>query len=164
VVREAVEAEPVPPVDAKGKSNALAAFRLRAVLPDVPGRVRRGDAPMVGRATELRRLRAAFEQARSDRSCQLFTVLGAAGVGKSRLVHGFLDALEGETEVLSGRCLPYGEGITFWPLAEVLKQAAGLDDSESPDQAVSRLARLARGADDADALATQTAGLLGIAD
>ena len=72
---------------------------------------------MVGRERERRRLRDAFEQAVGDRSCQLFTVLGLAGVGKSRLVQEFLDDLAGRALVARGRCLPYGEGITYWPLA-----------------------------------------------
>ena len=74
-----------------------------------------------------------FESAIADRSCQLFTVLGTAGVGKSRLVEEFLGSL-GEATVLRGRCLPYGEGITFFPVGEVLKEAAGLDDFDAPDE------------------------------
>jgi predicted ATPase len=76
---------------------------------------------MVGRETESRRLRDAFDQALVGRSCQLFTILGAAGVGKSRLVAEFLGSLE-DTVVVRGRCLPYGEGITYWPVVEVVKQ------------------------------------------
>ena len=76
---------------------------------------------MVGRARELERLRAAMAQAVTDGSCQLFTVLGAAGVGKSRLSHEFLDGLDGAT-VVRGTCLSYGEGITYWPVVEILKQ------------------------------------------
>jgi predicted ATPase len=82
---------------------------------------------MFGRETELERLRNAFDQAVRNRSCQLFTILGAAGVGKSRLALEFLAA---HTDaVVMGRCLPYGEGITYWPVVEVVKQlpAAALD-------------------------------------
>ncbi len=88
---------------------------------------------MVGRERELARLRQAFEAAVADRSCQLFTVLGTPGVGKSRLVEEFLGSL-GEATVLRGRCLPYGEGITFFPVGEVVKEAAGLDDFDAPDE------------------------------
>ena len=88
-----------------------------------PGR--RLVSPMIGRTRERRRLQDAFDQAVSDSSCQLFSVLGAAGVGKSRLVHEFLRDLAGLARVARGRCLPYGEGITFWPVLEVLKEAVG---------------------------------------
>jgi tetratricopeptide (TPR) repeat protein len=76
---------------------------------------------MVGRETELRRLHDAYDQSVGDRSCQLFTILGAAGVGKSRLAAEFLAGLDGAV-VVAGRCLPYGEGITYWPVVEALKQ------------------------------------------
>jgi predicted ATPase len=85
------------------------------------GFARRLDTPLVGRATELSRLRSAFAQAQADRSCQLFTILGSAGVGKSRLAAEFLTSLD-DTVVARGRCLPYGEGITYWPVVEVVKQ------------------------------------------
>jgi hypothetical protein len=120
-VRDAVEVEPAEPLALKGKSEPVEAYRLLAVREEGEGFARRQDAPMVGRETELRRLRDAFDQAVRDRSCQLFTVLGAAGVGKSRLAAEFLAGLEGAT-VVRGRCLPYGEGITYWPVVEVVKQ------------------------------------------
>jgi hypothetical protein len=85
------------------------------------GFARRLDTPLVGRATELSRLRSAFAQAQADRSCQLFTILGSAGVGKSRLAAEFLTSLD-DAVVARGRCLPYGEGITYWPVVEVVKQ------------------------------------------
>jgi class 3 adenylate cyclase/tetratricopeptide (TPR) repeat protein len=133
LVRDAVVAEPVPPLEVKGKSEPLAAFRLVEVTAGVAGLARRLDSPMVGRERELTRLRHAFEAAVADRSCQLFTVLGTPGVGKSRLVEEFLGSLE-EATVLRGRCLPYGEGITFFPVGEVVKEAAGLEDFDAPDE------------------------------
>jgi predicted ATPase len=84
---------------------------------------------MVGREMELRRLRDAFQQAVHDRSCQLFTVLGSAGVGKSRLAAEFLAGLE--ARVVRGRCLSYGEGITYWPVVEILKQLGGLPEGDA---------------------------------
>jgi class 3 adenylate cyclase/tetratricopeptide (TPR) repeat protein len=117
LVRSAVEVEPVEPLDLKGKTDPVLAYRLLSVH---DASERRPTTAMVGRETELRRLAAAFEQAVHDHSCQLFTVLGAAGVGKSRLVAEFLQTIDGK--VVRGRCLPYGEGITYWPVIEVLKQ------------------------------------------
>jgi tetratricopeptide (TPR) repeat protein len=128
-----VVAEPVEPLEVKGKAEPLAAFRLVEVTPGAAGLARRLDSPMVGRERELGRLRQAFEAAVADRSCQLFTVLGTPGVGKSRLVEEFLGSLADAT-VLRGRCLPYGEGITFFPVGEVVKEAAGLEDFDAPEE------------------------------
>jgi class 3 adenylate cyclase/tetratricopeptide (TPR) repeat protein len=133
LVRDAVIAEPVPPLEVKGKSEPLAAFRLVEVTAGVAGLARRLDSPMVGRERELARLGQTFEAAIADRSCQLFTILGTPGVGKSRLVEEFLGSL-GAATVLRGRCLPYGEGITFFPVGEVVKEAAGLDDFDAPEE------------------------------
>ena len=116
--------------------------RLRA---SAPVRERRFDSPMVGRERERRRLDDAFEQATGDRSCQLFTILGAAGVGKSRLVEEFVADLDSDTTLVArGRCLPYGEGITYWPVLEVVRDAAGIDDaarSEATSRGCSRCSR-----------------------
>ncbi len=121
LVRDAVETEPTDPLELKGKSEPIVAQRLLVLHEEAPGLARRLDAPLVGRARELRRLQEAFAQAVDDRSCQLFTVLGAAGVGKSRLTAEFLAAVSDAT-IVRGRCLPYGEGITYWPVVEVLHQ------------------------------------------
>ncbi len=121
LARDGVEADAVSPVELKGKSEAVPAFRLLAVTGELS---RRHDVRMVGRERELTRLRSAYEQAVHDRSCQLFTVLGTAGVGKSRLAYEFLDGLD--ARVLRGRCLSYGEGITYWPVVEVLRHLSAL--------------------------------------
>jgi class 3 adenylate cyclase/tetratricopeptide (TPR) repeat protein len=120
LVRDAVETEELT-LEVKGKSEPLRAHRLLALNEEAPAFERRLDAPLVGRERELRRLQEAFAQAVDDRSCQLFTILGTAGVGKSRLTAELLASLDGST-VVRGRCLPYGEGITYWPLVEILKQ------------------------------------------
>src|SRR5207247_687193 len=95
LVRHAVDAEPVAPVTVQGKSAAGEAFRLAAGAPGVWGRAQRPRAQMVGRQREGRRALDAFHQAVADRSCQLFTVLGAAGVGKSRLVAEVQETIDG---------------------------------------------------------------------
>ena len=133
LVRDAVAVEPVPPLEVKGKSEPLVAFRVVEVTAGVAGVARRLDSPMVGREREFARLRQTFEAAIADRSCQLFTILGTPGVGKSRLVEEFLGSL-GESTVLRGRCLPYGEGITFFPVGEVVKEAARLEDFDAPEE------------------------------
>jgi DNA-binding SARP family transcriptional activator/class 3 adenylate cyclase len=121
--------------------DSMDALRLVG-LADIEGAATRLVSPMVGRSRERRRLLDAFEQAVSDRSCQLFTILGAAGVGKSRLVREFLSGLESSVRVARGRCLPYGQGITFWPVLEAVKEIAQLDDTESLEESRSRIIAL----------------------
>jgi tetratricopeptide (TPR) repeat protein len=122
LVRDAIDAEPVAPLILRGKSAAIPAHRLIAVRTGAAGHERRLDAPLVGRGRELRLLRDVFDRAVDERRSYLFTLLGAAGVGKSRLVREFLGDAGAEATVVRGRCLAYGEGITFYPLVEVLMQ------------------------------------------
>lgn len=129
LVRDAVSTEPIDALELKGKSEPLQAHRLFEVDPDAPWVARRSDAPMVGRGRELERLLGEFELSVTDRTCHLFTLLGQAGVGKSRLVRAFLDAVADRGRVLRGRCLHYGEGITYWPVVEVLVQIGRDPDS-----------------------------------
>src|SRR5262249_7227689 len=116
---EAVAAEPVEPLTLKGKAESVAAFRLLSVL-DAPER--RHDSRFVGRESELTDIAAAWQRARE--SCELVTVVGDAGVGKSRLVAEALAAVD--ARVVRARCLPYGDGITYWPVVEVVQQLATL--------------------------------------
>jgi len=120
LTRDAAEVEAVEPLSLKGKSEPVPAYRLVSVVGDV-GVARRQEGTMVGRERERRLLASAWERAVSERTCQLFTILGPAGVGKSRLAAEFQASLDDAT-VLRGRCLPYGEGITYWPVVEVVKQ------------------------------------------
>jgi class 3 adenylate cyclase/tetratricopeptide (TPR) repeat protein len=117
LVRAAVEVGDQRRLDLKGKAEPVPAYPLLAAT-DEPERV--FATPMVGRERELQGLRDAFARAEADGLCQLFTVLGSAGVGKSRLAAEFLGAIE--ARVVRGRCLSYGEGITYWPVVEILKQ------------------------------------------
>jgi class 3 adenylate cyclase len=117
LVRDAVEVEQVGPLVLKGKSDPVPAYRLLNVR-EAPAR--RHDAVFVGRERELAILREAWERAHAELRCELVTLVGDAGVGKSRLVAELVRSLE--AKVVRGRCLPYGEGITYWPVVEVLKQ------------------------------------------
>ena len=94
------------------------------------------DAPLVGRDEEIRRFEAACAVATREQVTMLVTVIGEAGLGKTRLVHETAGRLGPEVNVLTGRCLPYGEGITFWPLREVVRQAAGGHDPPDRIQAL----------------------------
>ena len=120
LVRHAVETSELEPFNVKGKRDKVVAHRLDRVDLASETFLRRFDAPLVGRSTELRALRYAHARALETRRPQLVTVLGAAGIGKSRLVRELLDEVGAEARVLVGRCLPYGEGVTFWPVRDIL--------------------------------------------
>jgi class 3 adenylate cyclase len=130
LVRHAVVTTLVGPVTVKGKHDAIVVWRLDEVDASSEAFPRRLDAPLVGRAVELDALRAAYARAIETRRPQLATVLGPAGIGKSRLVWELLEEVAGEAEVRVGRCLPYGEGITFWPVREVLPEELFEDTTE----------------------------------
>ncbi len=125
LVENAVELEPVEPVVAKGKQRAVTAWRVVATIPDAPAFARRLDAPLVGRAEEVALLHAELERAERDRSCRIVTVLGQAGVGKSRLATELVTAVRDRATVLTGRCPAYGDGITFLPLHDLVRSAGG---------------------------------------
>ena len=144
LVRDAVEAEPVEAVDAKGKP-ALRAWRLLRAPPDAQPLRLRLDSPLVGRELDLAALEETYERAVEGAECRLFTVLGPAGIGKSRLTHEFVERLGDRALVLRGRCLPYGDGVTFWPLVEVVRQAAELADQDTAEQAREKIAALVPG-------------------
>jgi class 3 adenylate cyclase len=126
LVRDAVRAEPVEPLALKGKAEPVTAFRLDEVLAGTRPVARHLERPIVGRAREQQRLRRDYEDAVADRTCRLFTLLGPAGIGKSRLIAAFLEHAASAADVLHGRCIHYGEGITYWPLVEIL-MAIGVD-------------------------------------
>jgi len=104
-------------------------FVLRSAHEAVRPLALRLDAPLVGRDEEMRQLEAACALAAQQQTTMLVTVIGEAGLGKTRLVHELAGRLGGEVNVLTGRCLPYGEGITFWPLREVVREAGAGHDS-----------------------------------
>ncbi|HEY1563360.1 MAG TPA: adenylate/guanylate cyclase domain-containing protein [Gaiellaceae bacterium] len=135
LVRDAVELGEERRLELKGKSEPVAAYPLLAAVGEV---TRRSDVPIVGRERERRALDDAWERVRSERASHLFTVLGAAGVGKSRLTAEFVRALD-DVPVVRGRCLSYGEGITYWPLVEVVLQ---LDRRPSDPRAAAAIAAL----------------------
>ena len=120
LVRDAVVLEPVEPLALKGKSEPVQAFRLLEVIGGAAPLARHPETLLVGRERERQRLWRDYEDAVADSTCRLFTLLGPAGIGKSRLVSDFLERVGGVADILRGRCLSYGEGITYWPLVEIL--------------------------------------------
>jgi class 3 adenylate cyclase/tetratricopeptide (TPR) repeat protein len=131
-----VEVEDVGPVELKGLGRELWTWRALSGKAEEVHPMQ--QAPLVGRDSELELLQNTYDRALRDRRAHLFTIFGEAGVGKSRLAHEFSQAMEGAT-VLSGRSLPYGEGVTYWPLAEMVKCAAGIADDDPLDVAIEKL-------------------------
>jgi tetratricopeptide (TPR) repeat protein len=121
LLRDAIDAEPRE-LDVKGKAKPVQAWRLLALRPGAPPFAPRADAPLVGREDELRTLREAFAEVVESGTAQLITLLGPAGIGKTRLGNELLGSLGDDARTLLGRCLPYGDGITFWPLLEIVRQ------------------------------------------
>ena len=134
LVSGAVEVEPVEPLELKGKTEPVSAYRLLSVR-EAPER--RHEARFVGREHELALVSEAWERARAEQRCELVTIVGDAGVGKSRLAAEVLATVD--AAVVRGRCLPYGEGITYWPVVEVLKQLDVLPPDEIAAAAIRSL-------------------------
>jgi class 3 adenylate cyclase/ATP/maltotriose-dependent transcriptional regulator MalT len=122
----------------KGFGDPLPVYKLTGVHDALGGRASSLSAAFIGRDFELELLNMTFARVTKDRRAHLFTIYGEPGVGKSRLVREFADGVEGAT-ILGGRSLPYGEGITYWPLAEMVKVAAGIADDDPVQQAVEKL-------------------------
>jgi class 3 adenylate cyclase/tetratricopeptide (TPR) repeat protein len=135
LVTSLVRAEAVAPLELKGKAQVVTAFRLLEVLPDVSAFTAPIHLPFVGRADELAALRDAYARAVEGRVTQLGTIVGPPGIGKSRIVREFLAGAREHARILIGRCLPYGEGITYWPLGEIVRQVGG----DQPGDVIARI-------------------------
>ena len=126
LVCDAVRAEPVDPLTVKGKSEPLAAWRVVGVVGDARAFEQGPLTPFVGRERELTALRGAFDRAVGERTCTLATIVGPPGIGKTRLARELITSLGDEVQVVLGRCLAYGEGVTYAPLAEIVAQVGAL--------------------------------------
>jgi class 3 adenylate cyclase/tetratricopeptide (TPR) repeat protein len=164
LVRRHVEALALPPIVVKGKAEPTRMYELLQVSAGQESTSPRLDAPMVGRRDNAAMLGWALARATTDRNCRVVTIMGPAGVGKSRLVHEFLTSASESATVIRGRCLPYGEGITFWPLAEVVKQAAGITDDVTRERATGMIADLLAGSEDAMQVAEIVGYAIGLSD
>jgi class 3 adenylate cyclase/tetratricopeptide (TPR) repeat protein len=137
------EYEPLAPVSVKGKAEPLSLWRANAVRDRFGRDSNRGyDTPFVGRELEKPLLIGTFERAAQQRSVQLVTIVGEPGVGKSRLAAELFAYIDAKPELITwrqGRCLPYGEGITFWALGEIVKAEAGILESDSAEVAAAKL-------------------------
>ena len=158
--------EPLPPAEAKGKSEPIAIYR--AVEPRSrfgADLIRTHESPFVGREVEKTLLQGLFERSVRDSSAQLVTLVGEPGVGKSRLVAELFAYIEASPDLITwrqGRCLPYGEGITFWALGEIVKAHAGIYESDAPDAAARKLDAVLPDTDERPWLRARLLPLLGI--
>lgn len=155
LVRDAVTVEALQPLRLGGETP-LGAWRLNEIIDDAPAIPRRFEAPLVGRRQELAELRRAFDACRANSQCQLSILVGEPGIGKTRLAREFLAGVGEEASVLVGRCTSYGEGATWLPLLEILRQA-GLETTEA-------LSSLLSGDPDGGLVTRCLANLLGLSD
>src|SRR5436190_12223662 len=151
LVENAVVLERRDELTLNGKSDPHFAWNVLAVIEGASAYARRLDAPLIGREDELQLLRDAYEGAVEANACRLFTVVGPAGIGKSRLAAELCASLRDTATILTGRCLAYGDGITFWPLVEIVG-ALGSDEG---------VRELLGEAEDADLVATRVLGAVG---
>jgi predicted ATPase/class 3 adenylate cyclase/predicted Ser/Thr protein kinase len=156
LVRASVAAEPLALADADAL-EATRAWRLDRILSEPLAVSRPFATPLVGRERELSALRRTFDDAVARRSCRLVTLLGPPGIGKTRLARAFATSVEGEATVLAGRCLSYGEGITYWPIAEMLRPVLG-------DEPASTLATILADEEDGDLVAARVASAIGLTE
>ena len=164
LVRGAVLVQAVAPLKVEGKRQPVRAFRLLDVASPDRGIDRGPSSPLVGRERELQVLREAFDRAVSAGTCELVSVVGPAGVGKTRLTSDFVRSLGGAATAVTGRCLSYGQGLTFWPLREIVADLADTEDGDSSDEVLTRIARLLPADDDRATVAERVAGALGVVD
>jgi len=169
--RALFEYEPLIPVVVQGKADPVPVWRAASARGRLGVTVDRAPAtPFLGRDGELRRLQEHYQRALAERSVQLVTVGGEPGVGKSRLVREFRAFVDARPELVNwrqGHCLPYGEGISFWALGEVLKAQAGVLEFDDPASVAAKLADTVAGTVEAPTerqwLETRLAPLLGLA-
>jgi class 3 adenylate cyclase len=137
--KHAIEYEEAPPIAAKGKAEPVSVWAVREARSrfgvDVSQATR---TPLVGRDGDMRVLVEALARVRRERSPQLVTLVGVPGIGKSRLVYELFEDVERDPELITwrqGRCLPYGDGVSFWALGEVVKAQAGILETDTTEQA-----------------------------
>ncbi len=138
-----IEYRPVDPIQAKGKSAPVVVWEAVAPRQRLGSDVDQAPlAPLIGREREVEALRGAFARARQEREPQLVTVIGVPGIGKSRLVAELFSMVDADPELVlwrQGRCLPYGEGVSYWALGEMAKAQVGILENDSADEATRKL-------------------------
>ena len=169
LVRDAVTVEAAEAIAAKGKSKPVPAWRLLDVAADAPWLQRHLDSPIVGREADLAILEMSFAQSLAP-ATRMVSIVAPAGLGKSRLIREFVHRVSDRARITHGRCLSYGDGATYWPIAEIGRDLTGVATTDDPEYARSRLLALletpgAGGVVDTDAqhVADVVAGAIGLA-
>jgi class 3 adenylate cyclase/DNA-binding winged helix-turn-helix (wHTH) protein len=155
LVHQVVEAEPLPPLAIKGRVGKVRTWRLTRLLPDEPPRPE--ASPFVGRIRELNALVEEVVRASAESTCRLCTVVGPPGIGKSRLARELIASVGRDGTVVEGRCISYGEGVTYRPLAEIVRGIGG-DDPQAG------IVELLAGDERAGLIADLVLGAAGLAD
>jgi class 3 adenylate cyclase/tetratricopeptide (TPR) repeat protein len=161
LVRREVQAKPAGQLELRGRQAPIGAYKLLSSTPAAEAETP-ADGPLIGRGRDLALLNVAFERCVARGSREFVTVVGAAGVGKSRLVAELVERYRPRATLLVGRCLPYGEGITYWALAEIVEQAVGIEDDDEADVAGSKLEAALRDDPDGETIAKRLAQIIGL--
>ena len=173
LTKDVFDYEPLDPVQVKGKAEAQRVWVAKAARSRFGAELQRGlPTPFVGRGDELELLKHTFARARREPSVQLVSLLGEPGVGKSRIIRELFSYLDDQPELVAvwrhGRCLPYGEGVTFWALGEIVKAQAGILESDDARTARTKLsaclAALVEEPGEAEWIGSQLSPLVGLAD
>jgi class 3 adenylate cyclase len=146
LVRDAVEVAPLGSVVLRGKAEPLEAYRLLSVRMDAPGVARAFDSPFVGRRDEVDALHVALDVAQTERRCRLVALVGNAGIGKTRIAREFVESLE-DARVLVGRCVPYGDGATYLPLVDALRDVLPELEEVLDQDVMGRISALVEGSE-----------------
>jgi class 3 adenylate cyclase/tetratricopeptide (TPR) repeat protein len=163
--RDVFEYQGLAAATVKGKAHALPVWQPRSARARFGSDLRVHRTPLVGRQIDLGILTGAFEKARQESAVQLVTIVGEPGVGKSRLLgelYAYIDALPEPVRWRQGRCLPYGEGVTFWALGEIVKAEAGILESDPPEIAGAKLERVVPDGPDREWLRQRLLPLVGL--
>lgn len=161
LVRDAVAVTPSGPRLLKN-GKTIDAFAVVDIISQNLGNVRRFHSPLVGRTSQSATLTTALNTVVRDRACRLLIVHGGAGVGKSRLMTDFATGLDGKATVLRGRCLPYGEGITYWPLAEIVREMTRADGLDVGEPSTIAIAARLTGVEKAELIVEHLGNALGL--
>ena len=163
--RHVITFEEMPALELAGKGDPAPAWRARSATSRFESTRKRRSTPFVGRDRELRLLQDTFERMVGESEIQLVTVTGEPGVGKTRLLGELRSWVDDRPELVywrQGRCLPHGDGITFWALGEIVKAHAGILESDGLAQAEEKLSQVLTGVDDGEWLETRLAPLVGL--
>ena len=162
LVRDVVQVDPVGQLKLEGVRQPVEAHRLLGIDRGASRRRRLIDIPLVGRAREVRLFKELFQRTVAEKTCHLVRLLGPGGVGKTRLVEEFWAEVGAQARVLAAHCLPYGEGITYWPLVLMIRQAASIAATDPPSVAYEKLRELVGSEPGPPGVATGVAQMLGV--